>query len=435
MHNKSLTLLGVTLFCSLFAMTVFAGGQGEDMDSSENGQPVEIDFYYPVQVGSSVDQIMQEYATRFEQQHEDIRVNVTYTGNYAQNEQTIQTELSGGGSGPHVSILSPAIVYSMPRDWFVPGQQFIDQEPDAQGFIDSYFDVYMPVADDGQYWSVPFQRSTVAFYYNRDLFEEAGLDPDSPPRNRAQLAEDAAALSEVTSYGFAMPTAFWIYEAFAIAEGDPVFAGNPAEVNIDTETLVDASSFVYGLIEDGTAAPGILSWGDISQDFISGEVAMVLHSTGAMTNHIESSDFNVGFSFAPLGIADGSYGVTAGGANAFVFNRGTDREQSAAWEWVKFLTSPEIQTDWMMQTGYIATNLGAWESIELQEFVESNPSYGVAREQLERFGGEPLAVYQSSDVGAAFQSALEAINSGESAPEEALTRAQSTADSILSQYR
>lgn len=435
MSIRSRVSVFATLFFALSASFLFAGGQTEEAEATGNSDPVEIDFYYPVQVGGSVEAVMQDFASRFEQQHEDIRINVTYTGNYGQNEQTVQTELSGGGSGPHVSILSPATVYSMPREWFIPAQQFIDQEGDPQAFIDNYFEVYMPTADDGQYWSVPFQRSTVAFYYNRDLFEEAGLDPDSPPVNRQELAEYAEALSEVTSYGFAMPTAFWIYEAFAIAENDPVYKGDPTKVNIDSETMVAATTFVYDLTQDGSAAPGILSWGDISQDFISGEVGMVLHSTGAMTNHIESSDFNVGFSFAPLGTGDDSYGVTAGGANAFVFARGDEREQEAAWEWVKFLTSPEIQTDWMKETGYIATNLNAWEMAELQEFVEMNPSYGVAREQLERYAGEPLAVYQSLDVGAAFQSAIEAIVSGGLTPETALSEAQSTADSILSQYR
>lgn len=419
---------------------LFAAGQ---QSAAAPEGAVEIDFYYPVQVGGSVADVMDRYATQFMEMHPDIRINVTYSGNYRQNETTIQTEIEGGGTGPHVSILAEAILYAWPREYFVPAQRFIDRMDNPQEFIDQFFPAFMvpdlSQGSDGSYWSVPFQRSNVILYYNKDLFRQAGLDPERPPRNRTELMEYARRLTGNGVYGFATPTAGWIIEALAIGSGEPVFDGDPAYVNYASDTMIEIGEFLQQMVlVDRTAAPGVLGWGDVSQDFISGKVAMAFHSTGAMSNHLQNSAFDVGVAFVPggKGGADGQgYGTVTGGANLYVFDRGSEREQNAAWKWVEFLSSPEIQADWGIETGYIAANRLAWETDRLTSWVERYPVYGTARDQL-AYAGINQAPYQYIDVNfGAFNNAIEAIMTGEMPAAEALRRAQSISDSILVQYR
>lgn len=64
-------------------------------------------------------------------------------------------------------------------------------------------------------YALPFNRSTPMFYYNKDMFEEVGLDPEAPPQTWDELKEYAAKLSIPDErWGFEMPIDAWFYEAF-----------------------------------------------------------------------------------------------------------------------------------------------------------------------------------------------------------------------------
>jgi len=398
-----------------------------------------LDFYYPVQVGGSVADVMQRYADSFTEQFPNVRINVIYTGNYRQNEETIYTELQGGGSGPHVSIMGANHAYRLgDMGAIVPVQDFISAEGDVEAFLSQYVPAFLDYDPEGTLWSLPFQRSTIILYYNKDLFVAAGLNPEQPPRNREELVEYARALTTDDVWGLGMPTANgWMIQPFAIGAGDPIWSGDPLNVNFNAPGVVEAAEFMSALINDyRVQSPDMMSYGDVSQEFISGEIAMVLHSTGAMTNHIENAPFEVGVGFVPAAPAgeDGTgYVTVTGGANLFVFNRGSEAEQQAAWEWVKFLTSAESQAIWGVETGYIAANLGSWETTTLRDYLVERPQYGVALAQLE-FAYPQMSAYVF-DVNFIMDEALQRIIIEGVDAQEALDEAQRLADSLLAAYR
>jgi len=137
----------------------------------------------------------------------------------------------------------------------------------------------------------------------------------------------------------------------------------------------------------------------------------------------------------PLGTGEEAFGTVTGGANLFVFDRGSEEEQKAAFEWVEFLSSAEIQADWGIETGYLAANKNAWETEKLMEYTEQVPEYAFAREGLEKYAEPSSQTYQSTDIDNTETDAVQAFITGESSPAEALQRAQNIADSILEQYR
>lgn len=402
-------------------------------------EEIVLDFYYPVQVGGSVADVMQGYADSFNELNPNITVNVTYTGSYNQNNETVYTELNGGGDGPHVSIMGFSEVYTLSEmEAVLPVEDFIAAEGDLDSFVAQYIPAYLDYTDEGTLWALPFQRSTAILYYNKDLFEAAGLDPEQPPRNREELVEYAQVLTTDDVWGFGMVTAdAWLFHPFALASGEPVWDGDPAQVNFNSPGVVNAAQFLASLVHEyGVQSPDVMGWGDVSNEFMSGNIAMILHSTGAMSNHIDNSPFDVGVGFIPAGAPgeDGTgYATVTGGANIYIFDRGTDAEKQAAFEWVKFLTSAESQAIWGQETGYIAANLGAWETAEFQEFLEERPQASIARAQLE-FAGPSLATY-SSDTWTILSDALQSIIVGEADAQEALDQAQQLADSALEAYR
>lgn len=403
-------------------------------------EPVEINFYYPTAVGGPLAEIFQRYTDQFNEANPDIHVVTTYAGGYNDISAAVQTEIQGTGEGPDVAVmLSVDLQTFIDNGYIVPAQPFIDEMEDAEAYVEDFFPAFMlnSVDGDGMIWSIPFQRSTPVLYYNKDLFEEVGLDPEHAPANTAELVEFGKQLSlpDGERWGLLIPSdgfPYWLYQGFAIANGQNVVGQDPAEVFFNTPEAVSALEFFTSLPDEGVMPDGIVIWGDTPTAFTSGTAAMIYHTTGSLTNILANADFEVGVGFLPAG--EVGYGAPTGGGNLYMFASSTPEEQAAAWRWMQYLSSPEIQSDWGAATGYIAARSSAWELDPLMSLVEEKPQYGVAREQLE-FAGKELATHQGLDVRNILGTAISRVIAGEQTPQESLDQAQAEAEAILVQYR
>ena len=225
---------------------------------------------------------------------------------------------------------------------------------------------------------------------------------------------------------------YWLFQGFAIANGQNVVGDSPDEVFFNAPPVVDALQFFASLPDEGIMPDGIIIWGDTPTAFTSGKAAMIYHTTGSLTNILNNATFDVGVGFLPAG--EVGYGAPTGGGNLFVFSTSTPEEQAAAWRWVEFLSSPEIQSDWGAGTGYVASRQSAWELDPLKALVAEKPQYGVARDQLQ-YAGKELATHQGLDVRNILGTAISRVITGEMEPQESLDQAQAEAEAILSQYR
>lgn len=408
--------------------------------SGQDG-PIEIDFYYPTAVGGPLSEIFQRYTDEFNALYEgQIRVTTTYAGGYDDISAAVQTEIQGSGQGPDVAVmLSVDLQTFIDNGYIVPVQPFIDAEEDPEAFVSDFYPAFLAnsVDAEGAIWSVPFQRSTPVLYYNKDLFVAAGLDPEKAPANREELIEFGKALSLPNGerWGLLIPSdgfPYWLFQGFAIGNGQNVVGESPAEVYFNAPEVVSALEFFVSLPDEGVMPDGVIVWGDTPADFIAGKAAMIYHTTGSLTNILNNANFEVGVGFLPAG--DVSFGAPTGGGNLYMFATSTPEEQAAAWEWIKFLSSAEIQADWGVNTGYIAARQSAWEQPILTELVEEKPQYDVARQQLE-FAAKELATHQSFDVRRILGQAISRAILGEATPQEALDQAQAEAEAILSLYR
>src|SRR3546814_17467149 len=82
---------------------------------------------------------------------------------------------------------------------------------------------------EGKTWGIPFQRSTVVAYYNKDKFREAGLDPNSPPKTWGELISMGKAMTKDGTYGLMIPSTgypYWMFQALAIQNGKELMSGD-----------------------------------------------------------------------------------------------------------------------------------------------------------------------------------------------------------------
>ena len=418
-------------------------------------EEVTIDFYFPEASANNAQAIFEGYAEQFKETHPNININVVYGGSYTQVRDTIQTEISSGSVTVDVAVMLATDLYSFAdEETVLPLTSFIDQLDDPQAYIDETFAAFWEngMDEDGTIYSIPFQRSTPILYYNADLLAAEGIEV---PTNNEELLAAAEQLTTDDRWGLLVPVAgnfpIWIYQSFAAAYGQPIVEDSPVEVYFNTPESLAGLEYMtkLGMPEDqGGYAVGPMGgsvWGDTPTAFTSGQAAMAYHTTGSLTRILADAaaaenPFEVGVAYLPSGPAgeEGTgYGAPTGGGDIYIFSTSTPEEQQAAWEWAQFLSSPEIQSDWGAQTGYIATRISAWDIDPLKSLVEEYPQYAVARDQL-AYAVKEFDAYRSIDIQNIINTALSTVISGAVPLEDApsvLEDAQNQIDSLLAEYR
>ncbi len=408
-----------------------------------------IDFYWASAVEGDLPAIFASYAEAFEAENPGIDINPVYTGSYTQTRDIILAE----GDDPLVDVaimLATDLFTFIDDSYIIPLDSFIAEIEDSEAWYDDFFEAFWlnSLDADGNVWSVPFQRSTPIMFYNADLLAEEGIDV---PTNNEELIAAAQALTTADRDGLQVPVAgtfpIWMFQSFASGYGAPLTDGNPAEVTISDAATLEAVTFLTRLgmsVEDGGFGVGPMggsAWGETPAAFLSGQAAMIYHTTGSLTNILQNANFEVGVSFLPSGPAgeDGTgYAAPTGGGNLYIFDNGSksEAELQAAWDWVMFLSSTEIQSDWGAATGYIAARASAWEIDPLLSLAEEFPQYAVARDQLQ-YADEEFSAYRSVELQNIINFELSNIISGAVALSEAestLANAQTQIDALLAEF-
>lgn len=401
-------------------------------------QAVDLTMYYPVAVGGPLTDVVDDFVARFEKEHPDIDIEAVYSGNYADTMTKAMTALRGG-EPPEMSVLLSSDLHTLiDEDAIVPVSEI---EGADEEWLNSFYPGFMANSQtDGTIWSVPFQRSTIVLYYNKDMFAEAGLDPETPPSTWEEMREAAAALTEkdssgnVTRWGIEIPSTgypYWMLQALAIQNGQEIFNDAGNEVYFDDPETVEALEYWVSLAEDEVMPSGTIEWGTLRTDFLEGKTAMMWHTTGNLTAVKNEADFEFGVAMLPGNTQPGS---PTGGGNFYVFKSASPEQRQAAVTFMKWMTTPERAAEWSMKSGYVAVSPAAYETPEMEAYVEEFPQAVVARDQLEHAVAE-LAVHENGRIYKILNDAVQAALTGASTPAEALESAQGQAERVLRRYQ
>jgi sn-glycerol 3-phosphate transport system substrate-binding protein len=401
-----------------------------------------ISFFYPVQVGGPLTEVIDGYVAAFQAENPDISVEAIYSGNYTDTTTRALTA-ARSGTPPTVAVLLATDIFTlMDEDVITPIDTFITSDED-KAWVDGFMPAYLASAQvEGHLWSVPFQRSTAVMYYNKEAYAAAGLDPEQPPRTWDEMVEHGKALTlrdgagNVTQWGLGIPgssnAAHWLFGALVAQNGGMLSSPDGTETYFDAPEVIEALQFWVDLgSEHGIHPPGVQEWGTTPSDFMEGRLAIAWTTTGNLTNIRKNAGFDFGVAAYPGNPEPAS---VLGGGNLYIFSGASDEQKAAAFEFVKFMTSNELLADWGIQTGYVAPRDGSWDTEALRAYVAEVPQAEVARRQIAVSVPE-ISTYEASRVNTVLNSAIQAALTGENTPEEALKAAQVEADRILSPYR
>ncbi len=401
----------------------------------------EISFFYPVAVGGPVTKIIDGYATDFEKENPGIKVKPIYAGTY---QDTIVKALTAHKSGepPVTSVLLSTDMFTLiDEDAIVPIDGFATSAED-KAWLASFYPAFMLNSrTGGKTWGIPFQRSTIVLYWNKELFKEAGLDPNRPPATWTEMVAYAQKLTrkdasgKVTQYGVQIPSSgfpYWLFQGLT-TENDALLmneAGN--EVYFDKPGVIEAVQFWADLSKKhGVHPPGIVEWGTTPRDFFEKKVAMMWTTTGNLTNVKSNAKFDFGVAMLP---ANKRRGSPTGGGNFYIFKKSSPAQQQAAFKFIKWITSPQRAAQWGIDTGYVAVRADAFETPVMKQYVAGFPAAAVARDQLQ-FAVAELSTHDNQRVTKALNDGLQAVLTGTKTAEQAMKDAQREAERLLRTYK
>jgi sn-glycerol 3-phosphate transport system substrate-binding protein len=402
---------------------------------------VDLTFYYPIAVGGPLTKVIDGYARDFEKANPGVKVNPVYAGNYDDARIRALAALKAGQSAP-LSVLYSIDLYELiEQDAIVAWDEVATSAEDKKWLKSFYPALMMNGTYKGKVYGIPFQRSTIVLYWNKEAFKEAGLDPEKAPANWKEMAAMAAKLvkkdaaGNVTRWGVMVPSTgypYWMFQAFARQNGHDLMNPEGNRTNYGHPDVIAALQYWVDLGKKHKVMPeGTVEWGTLRQQFTEGKTAMMWHTTGNLTAVKGSAKFPFGVSMLP---ASKQRGSPTGGGNFYLFKKTTPEERKAALAFVKFMTTAELAADWSMATGYVAVRPDAYDTPKLKSYAADFPQAVVARDQF-KFATPELSTFQTGRVRKLLDDAIQAALTGQKTPAEALKAAQTEADRLLKPYK
>lgn len=401
----------------------------------------ELTMYYPVSVGGPLTKVVDGMVEQFEEQNPDIDVNAIYAGNYNDARVKALAALNSGQPAQLSVMFSIDVHQLMDLDAIEPFDNLASTKED-KAWLESFYPALMENGTvNGKTWGIPFQRSTIVMYYNKDMFREAGLDPEKAPQSWDELVEMGKKLTKqdasgnTTQWGAMIPSTgypYWMFGALTKQQGEVLMNQAGTQTYFDKPAVVEALEFWKDLGSKHQVMPeGMIEWGTLRQNFLEEKTAMMWHSTGNLTAVKKNASFDFGVAKLP---AHKELGSPTGGGNFYIFKNSTDEEKRAAFKLVRFMTSPEQAANWSIATGYMGVSEAAYNTPALQSYVETFPPAAVARDQLQYATAE-LSTHQAAKVRKLLDDAIQAALSGQQSAKDALSAAQKKAERILKRYK
>lgn len=414
-----------------------AASVGMALSSAVAWAETELTMYYPVAVGGPLTKVVDGMVSDFMAENPDIKVNAIYAGNYNDARIKALAALESGEPAQLSVMFSIDLNELRELDAIVPFDEVVKTD-EEKAWLNSFYPSLMENGTSvGKTWGIPFQRSTIVMYYNKDAFKAAGLDPDSPPATWDELVEAGKKLTtdDGSQWGMMIPSTgypYWMFGALAMQNGEVLMNGSGDTTYFDKPGVVEALNFWKDLGSKHKVMPeGTIEWGTLRQNFLEGKTAIMWHSTGNLTAVKNAAKFDFGVAMLPAGKRRGT---PTGGGNFYIFKKSSEEERAASLKLIRFMTDPERSANWSVQTGYMGISPASYETETLKNYVKEFPPAAVARDQLE-FATAELATFQAGRIRKSLDDAIQAVLVGSKSSEEALEEAQALADRILKDYR
>ena len=446
--KKKLTasVLAVASVLSMSTGMVFADETTAEVPEIEMADASEVDkttisFWHSMGGvnGQAIDTLVQKFNDENEY---GITVEAEYQGSYDDALNKLKSAQIGNMGADLVQVYEIGTRFMIESGWIVPMQSMVNADEYDTSVLESNLAAYYTIND--MLYSMPFNSSTPLMYYNKDMFDAAGITeiPDSL-ESIAQIGDKLldSGGEEVMSLGIYG----WFFEQFIGKQGLEYANNGNGRTEAATAVAFDENGAAANILNewknlyDLGYAPNVGKGGDAGlADFSAGKSAITLGSTASLKQILQDVDgkFEVGTAYFPKVKSTDEGGVSIGGASLWALDNNDPKKLRATWEFVKFLISPESQAFWNAETGYFPVNVDAHDEDVFKENIEKYPQFETAIDQLHdsapQYAGALLSVF--SEARAIVESEIESMLNGNETVDEAVDSMASQINDAIEEY-
>lgn len=365
-----------------------SGGTAGTTAGSARTNTVSIKFWHAM--GGDLGKLVDSLVSDFVSQADGIEMTATQKGSYRETLNATTSAVQAGNPPAIAQIFEIGTQLAIDSGVFTPVENIVPDSVNFDNYLDSVMSYYRI---DGKLHSMPFNSSNAIFYYNKNAFEEAGLDPENPPTTFQGITDAANTLTEagVVDKGTTWPNHSWFVEQWFAEQGQTLVNHENGRASRATEIFLesDASKKIFNwwadlYEQDQYLNPGIEAWSEAQQAFLTQKTGMLGYSTSSIAPMKEGAKQN-GFELGtmklptPGGVRNG---VVIGGASLWTPASLSEAKKQAAGEFIAWLTKPEQQKRWHKGTGYFPVREEAISQLKSEGFYEKHPNFLTAIEQL-----------------------------------------------------
>ncbi len=403
-------------------------------------------------MGGELGQKVEKIANDFNATQSDYKVVPVYKGNYT---ETMTAAIAAFRAKEHPAIVQ---VFEVGTGTMMAAKGAVypvfelmkaaDEPFDPKAYLQAVVGYYADT--DGNMLSMPFNSSTPILYYNKSVFEKAGLDPNTAPETWGDIETFSKKIidSGAAPCGFTTGWQSWVQlENLSALHNVPFasrangFGGTDAvlEFNGDLQTrhIADMGEWQKSKIFDYGGRRS-----DPAPKFYSGECAIYMNSSAALAGiRTNAKDFEVGVGMLPYydDVKGAPQNSIIGGATLWVLSGHTDEEYKGTAKFFTYLSSPEVQAWWHEETGYLPITTAAYELAKSRGYYEKNPGADISVLQMnlnpptENSRGLRLGNFvQIRDV---INEELEEVWAGKKSAKEALDAAVERGNKLLREFQ
>ncbi|QSO54015.1 extracellular solute-binding protein [Alicyclobacillus curvatus] len=290
----------------------------------------------------------------------------------------------------------------------------------------------------GKVLSIPNDGGDYGIFYNKNIFTQAGLNPNKPPQTWSELLKDAQQIKQKTgNWGFYVPIGntewtVWTFEGMLWGNGGTFIdtSGPKAKVEFNSPAGVQALQMWVDMIHkykvaQPTAYPITTQTSDILE---KGNVGMVIDGPWDVAP-LNKANFPLGTTMFPQGTS--SYSTNLGTDTFFIFKTGKAK-QDASWQFIEWFMKPSRLAQWDINASFLPTLTSVVNTPAYAKFLKDHPDMAPLVENLKYAHGRPsLKSYNaiSTELGNQIEAALY----GQVSAKQALDTAATKAEQILQQ--
>jgi len=336
-----------------------------------------------------------DLAKQFNESQKEYKIVPTFKGVYDES-MTAAIAAFRSGNAPHILQVFEVGTATMmaSKGATVPVGKIMTDAGlnfDPKAYIPAVAGYY--TAPNGQMLSFPFNSSTTIFYYNKDAFKKAGLNPDVAPKTWPEVFEAAKKL-KASGHSCPMTLAWqgWTQlESFSTWHNVEFATKANGMGGMDSRMKVNSPLHVKHIDNLGKAAAAgeFVYKGRASSaqaSFTSGECAMIQTSSGFYGDVAKNAKFS--YALAPLpyypDVKGAPQNTVIGGASLWVMAGKKAEEYKGVAKFFDFLSQSKVQAASHQRTGYLPVTMAAYDLTEKSGFYQKNPGTDVAVQQMIR---------------------------------------------------